>query len=139
MSLFKNKSNKNIRINSRVYIEPGQVMELDDNDRNVQMYVAIKYLSVEKNVPAPVAPVVAKDPTPVPEAAPVIVVEEAPVALVEDVVPVIEEEAAPMVIVNEEPLVVEEAIIDEPAPEIEAPVVVVEEPKFKRNKKKNNE
>lgn len=133
MAMFKNKSNKKIRINSRTYIEPGEVMDLDARDRNVQMYVAIKYLALEVNKtmsaePAPV--VVAKDPTPVPEAAPVIIIEEEHVALVEDVVPVIDE-----VIVNEEPLVLEEAVTESD----ETPVVVIEEPKFKRNKKKNNE
>lgn len=106
MTLFKNKTNKKLRIDSRTYIEAGETKDLDASNRHVQMYVAIRYLvnpdgsahsrtlpGAEQYVaPSPVveapvvvveapvveeAPVVA--PTPVPEPAPVVVVEEAPV------------------------------------------------------------
>lgn len=69
-----------IRLDSRTYIEPNATKELDERNRNVQMYVAIRYLELIKQTkpenvvekPAPVAP--EQEPTPVaahvPETAP---------------------------------------------------------------------
>lgn len=100
MALFKNKSNKRIRLDSRTYIDANETKELDERNRNVQMYVAIRYLEKLKDTPvavvtpaeeqpkrsepAPVVTVVEPvpveepivSPTPIPEPEPVIQVEE---------------------------------------------------------------
>ena len=125
--LFKNKTNKKLRIDSRTYIDAGETKELDENHRHVQMYVAIRYLIKQDGSSAPNRILTGVESF-VEKKAPVAVVEEAPVVLVE--APVVVEEAPAVieapVVVEEAPPVVEEVVVEEVV--VEAPVVVSETP-----------
>jgi hypothetical protein len=155
--LFKNKTNKKLRIDSRTYIDAGETKELDENHRHVQMYVAIRYLIKQDGSSAPNRILTGVESF-VEKKAPVAVVEEAPVVLVEAPVvveeapavieaPVVVEEAPPVVeeVIEESPVVVSETPVPEPAPVVvveEAPVVVEEytpEVPRKSRKKKYDE
>lgn len=147
MKSFKNKTNKKLRIDSKTYIEAGETKNLDENNRHVQMYVAIRYLLATdgsgnnrtitgiEQVPEKAVAVYVVAPV-TPEIPAAVYVEESAPAVVPEVV-VVEEIATPIpepapLIVNEEPLVIEESD--------ETPATVISESKYgKRNKKKNNE
>ena len=141
--LFKNKTNKKLRIDSRTYIDAGETKELDENHRHVQMYVAIRYLIKQDGSSAPNRILTGVESF-VEKKAAVIVVEEAPVVEEALIVkaPIVETEAvekAPVVaeeatmVVEEAPPVVEEVVMEAPVVVSEtpvpdpAPVVVVEE------------
>jgi hypothetical protein len=87
MALFKNKTNKRIRLDSRTYIDANETKELDNLNRNVQMYVAIRYLEKLKETPVVVTPEAEQPKRSEPVVAPaqMIVAPELPEEIVEEV------------------------------------------------------
>lgn len=125
MALFKNKTNKRIRLDSRTYIDANETKELDNLNRNVQMYVAIRYLEKLKETPVVVTPEAEQPKRSEPVEA-VVVSTPAPVVEVEPVVEAVIEEP----VVSATPL-------PEPAPVLSFDDG--EEKKTSKRKKKSDE